>query len=116
VIDCLQALGYAERTDFTLVSALFGFEKPAPEIFMEACRLAETAPHETMFVGDNLKADCEGARNAGLSPVWLTRNGVNQTAVPFPRITSLFEVERLLDAPAASEDNPNAASIPSISH
>src|SRR5699024_10572207 len=53
----------------------FGVGKPAREVFLEACRLLESDPAETTYVGDELDTDARGAMNAGLRGVWLARPG-----------------------------------------
>lgn len=52
-----------------------GVAKPAPEIFLEGCRLIGTVPGETLYVGDNFMVDGVGSVNAGLHGVWLNRDG-----------------------------------------
>jgi len=35
----------------------------------------EVAPHQAIYVGDDLRLDVEGAQKAGLRAVWMNRNG-----------------------------------------
>ncbi|MPV50384.1 HAD-IA family hydrolase [Pseudactinotalea sp. HY160] len=53
----------------------FGVGKPAPEVFLEACRRLGVEPGETTYVGDELDTDARGAMNAGLRGMWLARPG-----------------------------------------
>jgi len=55
--------------DFTLAAGQINIWKPEVGIFLHAAQLAECAPTEAMYVGDNYYADIHGARNAGLRPV-----------------------------------------------
>jgi putative hydrolase of the HAD superfamily len=54
-----------------VVSAAVGFRKPAPEFFRELLRSAGCSPNETLFVGDDVENDFEGARAAGLHALLL---------------------------------------------
>lgn len=73
------------RAGLGRVAALVGIDavgvaKPDPGIFLEGARLLGTAPHETLYVGDNRLVDAEGAQNAGLVGVWLDRRGEGDAA------------------------------------
>lgn len=52
-----------------------GAAKPDPAIFAEGVRLLGTDAAKTLYVGDNLRVDAEGACAAGLRGVWLDRPG-----------------------------------------
>jgi putative hydrolase of the HAD superfamily len=56
-------------------SALAGFEKPDPRIFVHALSLAGTEPGRTLHVGDLYHADVLGARGAGIHPLLLDPYG-----------------------------------------
>ena len=45
--------------------------KPNKEAFMKAC---QNKPEEAVMVGDSLKADIEGAINAGLKAIYINKN------------------------------------------
>lgn len=47
--------------------------KPHPDIFKYAIKKLDVKPEETIFVGDNVEADYEGAENAGLHPLLIDR-------------------------------------------
>jgi putative hydrolase of the HAD superfamily len=75
-----------------------GASKPSAKIFQVAAQRAGVALAECAYVGDRPELDFEGARNAGMVPVWLNRNGA-----PLPEgcsrenmITNLLELERTL--------------------
>ncbi|HTT73268.1 MAG TPA: HAD-IA family hydrolase [Thermoplasmata archaeon] len=72
-------------------------EKPDPRIFALALRRAGCAASEAVHVGDSLRADVEGARGAGLRPVWLNRSR-SEGSPGCPTIASLDELLPLLDA------------------
>lgn len=72
----LEDLGLGALLDGVLTSAQAGARKPAPEIFHQALRLAgEVSPDQALHVGDDLQADYEGARAAGLRALLLARDG-----------------------------------------
>ncbi len=63
-----------------LMDAIFiaqeaGVSKPSPLLFQMALEAVETAPDETLMVGDNPAKDIVGAQSAGLVTAWIRRNG-----------------------------------------
>src|SRR5262249_24997998 len=56
-----EAFGLADKLDMMVFSEEVGQSKPAPEIFLHACRELEVDAAATMFVGDNLVTDVQGA-------------------------------------------------------
>ena len=52
-------------------STLVGCKKPDPRIFQAALDALETAPEDTVFVGDSMRRDMAGARAMGMRHVWL---------------------------------------------
>jgi len=47
--------------------------KPNPDIFEYAINKLDVKPEETIFVGDNVEADYEGAENAGIHALLINR-------------------------------------------
>ncbi len=87
----------ADYVDFTLVSEEAGFHKPDERVFNEALKLAQEAdPAKTLYIGDNLIADIQGAQAAGLTPILM--NPRNDLAPPkgVLKIQSLSELLKLL--------------------
>ena len=73
--------------------------KPDPAAFAFGCDAMGTAPARTMYVGDSVVADVEGALAAGLVPVWLDRFGDAWTPPPgVHRIASLADLPAVLAA------------------
>jgi len=58
-----------------IVSDSVGHAKPDPRIFERACKLAEVAPREAVFVGDRLDVDVAGAKAAGMRAIWFNHWG-----------------------------------------
>lgn len=50
-----------------------GRRKPDPKAFKYALEQLQLEPNEAIFVGDNLKADYEGAKKVGMIPVLIKR-------------------------------------------
>ncbi|RZS87024.1 putative hydrolase of the HAD superfamily [Motilibacter rhizosphaerae] len=72
----LSRVGLGERFDVVLCPAEGGLPaKPHPEAFLAGCRQLGSDPATTAYVGDRLRTDAVGARDAGLVGVWLDRRG-----------------------------------------
>lgn len=54
---------------------VFGFGKPDPRVFHHACALLGTSVGGTVYAGDELLPDAQGARDAGMWGVWVDRRG-----------------------------------------
>ncbi|HEX9170841.1 MAG TPA: HAD family hydrolase [Roseiarcus sp.] len=67
---------FAVMTD----SHCVGAEKPDPAIFRAALETLEAAPETTIFIGDSLRRDCEGARRAGMGFIWIAPEDVQAAA------------------------------------
>lgn len=61
--------------DVLVVSEEVGVAKPDPTIFEEALRRANTSADAAVMVGDSWTNDIEGARAAGIRPVWFNPDG-----------------------------------------
>jgi putative hydrolase of the HAD superfamily len=73
--------------------------KPDPRIFQQLLEAAGLATDDVVHVGDDPDADVEGARAAGVRPVWLNRDRSPwPLASPAPEmtITSLADLPGLL--------------------
>jgi HAD superfamily hydrolase (TIGR01662 family) len=93
--------------DFMLVSEVIGIRKPSPGIFMEALRLANAGPEETIYIGDAWGTDIMGAFRSGMRTIWLNRYGL---PCPEPgiaiEINSFIPLEYLIDCfPAGFLEN-----------
>lgn len=67
--DWLQAEGFAPYFKAVVLSSIFGKRKPDPAIYLEAARRAGVEPSRCVYVGDNLKRDVTGTRQAGFGMV-----------------------------------------------
>jgi len=85
--------GYEEEIDFILEKVnlekatfdiIVGVDtikkvKPNPDIFKYATSKLNVKPEETMFVGDNVEADYDGAENAGVHALLIDRTEKQQS-------------------------------------
>jgi HAD superfamily hydrolase (TIGR01549 family) len=91
--------------DAVVISEEVGVRKPRAEIFEATLARLGSSPAQTAHVGDALVADVEGATQAGLTAVWLTRRvrdpegelSNHEGARPAYVFQDLAEVESLLD-------------------
>lgn len=95
----------ADYVDFTLVSEEAGCHKPDPQIFLQAlARANHAAPEETIYVGDNLVADIEGALAAGITPIFMdAKNNVDvpEGVLTIGRLRELLCLLNLPEQPGA---------------
>lgn len=64
--EILKHVGVADLFEQIVVSSQVGAEKPSPRIFEEALRRFAVEPAELLHVGDDEKADSDGARALGI--------------------------------------------------
>lgn len=77
----LQTIGLARHFQASVAAHQLGVAKPDPAIFLAGCEALGVAPHEAIYVGDDLLLDVQGAQRAGLRAVWMNRVGrVNDLA------------------------------------
>jgi len=90
--DVLRSVELHHHFDFVLDSAHLGWEKPHPEIFLEALRRAGVAPEHALHVGDSPGHDVDGALAAGLRAALLDRDDAHPSFERAPRVSSLDEL------------------------
>src|SRR5262249_14023645 len=71
-----QSAGLASLFAALVDSHCVGVEKPDPAIFYVALDTLRATPETTLFVGDSLRRDREGARRAGMRFIWMVPQGV----------------------------------------
>jgi HAD superfamily hydrolase (TIGR01549 family) len=67
--EWIEAEGFKKYFKAVVLSSVFGKRKPDPAIYLEAARLARVEPSLCAYVGDNLKRDVSGTRQAGFGMV-----------------------------------------------
>ncbi|HJR77927.1 MAG TPA: HAD-IA family hydrolase [Nitrospiraceae bacterium] len=75
----LRGLGIEEFFQTVTISSLARAAKPSGRIFKQALEKHAVDPSDALHVGDSLKDDVEGARQAGLTGVLLAREGASET-------------------------------------
>jgi len=98
VYKLLKTHGLYELFDIIIVSAAVNKRKPSPQIFENTLRELGVSADETVFVGDTLDADIEGAKGAGMRAIYIQRR-VEKTENVKPDVTimSLSELSRTLE-------------------
>ena len=102
----LQHSGYINVVPFTIVSRLFGADKPDPRIYNEAVRrlklsfegIDDIQTSEIHFVGDNPYTDISGAVGVGMKTAWIrvTERYPDDSPAPDMKIGSVVELRDLL--------------------
>ena len=102
----LVAIGLADRMEHVIASGEVGVAKPAAGIFEAAARAYGVDTSACAFVGDRLRTDAIGARDAGMLGLWLDRGELSSAlasegaaapeAPPVRRIGSLLELPALV--------------------
>jgi putative hydrolase of the HAD superfamily len=81
----LRKEGVAKYFDLMLFSDEVGIRKPNSEIFQIAAKKMDAEPCEAIHVGDNLRSDVWGAKNAGFKAIYLsTETGRDKIAESDP--------------------------------
>jgi len=70
----IKLVGLEQHFEVALSAHLFGNAKPHASIFHAACAELAVAPEQTLYVGDDLYFDIEGAQQAGLRAAWMRRD------------------------------------------
>ena len=87
----LDSLELTDHFKFILPSAVVGSAKPDKKIFAEAVRLSGIEPHEACHIGNEIKTDFDGARNAGIHAILLDRDNQFDESIQ-PKVRSFFEL------------------------
>jgi putative hydrolase of the HAD superfamily len=86
----LQKVSWANLFDVIVGMDACNKAKPDKAIFLHAVEKLRVRPEEAIFVGDSVKHDYEGAKNAGLKPFIINRQG--KTLTNAETIMSLTEI------------------------
>ena len=89
-------LGWSDLFDTVTFTQEVGALKPDPRVFRFALHRAGQDPAESTYVGDSWEADYLGARNAGMSAVWLNRSG-QPAPGPCQEIRTLRDLEQFVE-------------------
>jgi putative hydrolase of the HAD superfamily len=85
----IAACGFGPWLDAVIISEEAGVTKPDPRIFRLALDALSCDAGDAVMIGDAWGTDIEGARAAGIRPVWFNRVGA---ASPDPSVTELHSL------------------------
>lgn len=97
-----QSAGLASLFAVMVDSHSVGAEKPDPAIFHAAFETLRATAETTVFVGDSLRRDCEGARRTGMRFIWIAPQDVRIAAAqvygkpPEHTVTELVDLLKIL--------------------
>lgn len=100
----LHRIGLAHLFERSVNARQAGAMKPDGLMFRKVIEATDLTPAEVLFVGDDPLHDVEGARRAGMLPVWINRTGAEwpaDLAPPPHAVTTLGELLALLGPGAA---------------
>jgi HAD superfamily hydrolase (TIGR01549 family) len=80
-IDLVLEKADLEKATFDIIVGVDTIEevKPNPDIFEHAISKLDVKPEETIFVGDNVEADYNGAENVGIHALLINRTEKQQS-------------------------------------
>lgn len=82
--------------EFIIATSEYVYRKPNKHIFELALEKAELQPEDVWYIGDNYQCDIEGARKAGLFPVWYI-GAINRKDVPEEKVFSVKKWAELME-------------------
>ena len=80
----LQRHGLDRFFNVVVVSGAVNKRKPSPEIFEKALEKLGVSAEDTVFVGDTVDADIEGAKKAGMKAIYVERRSQKDAASVCP--------------------------------
>ncbi|HYN10966.1 MAG TPA: HAD family hydrolase [Vicinamibacterales bacterium] len=99
----LRHCGLTDLVDALVTSEEIGVQKPDPRIFHAALGSVGAEPAEAVMVGDTWATDIEGARAAGVRPVWLNRFGAVSVDPTVAELNALVPTDAALRLIVASQ-------------
>lgn len=78
IMRILEHVGIDSRFDVVADSGIIGMAKPDAGIFRYALDSIGAAPERSLHVGDIYEIDVVGARNAGITPILVDREGIHR--------------------------------------
>lgn len=96
----LERFDLVKFFDVIMISGDVGWRKPSPRIFLEALESLEVGAAETVFVGDSLLHDIEGAKKVGMRTVLVREalTGEKETESPDAVVSELDELPVVLES------------------
>jgi putative hydrolase of the HAD superfamily len=99
VTKLLERQGLEKLFDVVIVSGAVNRRKPHPEIYQKALQKLCVKASETIFVGDTVDADVQGAKAAGMRTIYVERRPQKdaETACPDQIIKNLNQLPKAID-------------------
>ena len=96
--------GMKKYFDYYFISEKLGVSKPESAFFQKALeelnrgRAKPILPEECVMLGDSLRSDIAGGKNAGMKTVWFNRSGksLQKTVIPDFEIHNLKQIKEIL--------------------
>lgn len=98
VQDLIESFGIRGYFDFVLTSAACFYRKPHPRAFEIALAQWNATPNEAAMIGDSLEADIIGAKQLGMTSIWITRRAQFKDE-DMRRIQPDFSLRKLTELP-----------------
>ena len=94
LLNDLDYFGISHYFSSLVASCEVGFMKPHPALYRRALEELGVSAEEAVMVGDDLRADVDGARAAGLRAIWVRRPPTRADEPPpgVPSVRTLAEV------------------------
>lgn len=96
----LRKLGLEGLFRVVVTSAELGVRKPYPWMFLYALRMLKVGSNESVFVGNSLENDVQGAKTVGMKAVLVDREGVYNEA----SCAADFKIKSLKELPEVLEE------------
>jgi putative hydrolase of the HAD superfamily len=99
VSKLLEKHGLDVFFDAVVVSGAVNKRKPSPEIFQKALETLDVDAENTVFVGDTVDADIQGAKTVGMRTIFIERRAQKESerVCPDQTIRSLSDLSMALD-------------------
>jgi len=99
VLKLLKTSGIDKFFEVIVISGAVNKRKPGQEIFEDTLKLMNISSSETVFVGDTIEADIEGAKAVGMKAVYIERRVQESSKKYAPDKT----IQRLCELPTVIE-------------
>ncbi len=106
----LRRIGIGHFFERSVAARDVGALKPDAVVFHKVIEGTGLAPAEVLFVGDDPQLDVEGARRAGMQPVWMDREGAAWPAGLAPPPHAVRSLDELLELLAGGASPVSAGS------
>ncbi len=96
----IRMAGIKKYFDHIIISGEIGMSKPNAGIFFKALDAFHTTKDRVIYIGNNLRSDVAGAKNAGLYTVWINRGKKENdgTTKPDAAIVNLKKIYKIIKA------------------